>query len=116
MKWQDSFCDKINTLIRFNSLRVFLALNLWVQADKHFSLIELFQGLSGIELVFSNLLEFPEHPILKWNVMSQIWLLVLGFVIISLDGYVSIFLSPALHNCARLPALGRGMSIRVGSR
>ena len=37
----------------------------------------------------------------KWNVMPQIWLLVLGFVFISLHGYFSIFLSPALHYSAR---------------
>ena len=49
----------------------------------------------------------------KWKVMPQIWLLVLGFVIISLYGYFSIFLSSALHYRIRLPA--QGLAIRVGS-
>ena len=38
----------------------------------------------------------------QWNVMPQIWLLVLGFVFVSLYGYFSIFLSPTLHYRARL--------------
>ena len=42
-----------------------------------------------------------EAPCLKWNVMPQIWLLVLGFVFMFLYGYFSIFVSPTLHYCAR---------------
>ena len=47
---------------------------------------------------------------MEWNVMPQIWLLVLGSVFISLYGYFLIFLSPALHYRARY---GLGIAIRA---
>ena len=42
----------------------------------------------------------------KKNNMPQIWLLVLGFVVISHQGYIFIFLSSFLHYLPLLPSLG----------
>ena len=57
----------------------------------------------------------PDHT--NWNVMPQIWLLVLGFVIVSLYGY---FQFSYLMPCTTAPtcqpeAVGWGMATRVGS-